>query len=201
MEIGAEASNGIDTRVALEHWSDACDTLRGYFNERLSVVQNSITSITDPLLLWQERTGERNGPDLIFGGPPCQAFSQAGKQKALDDSRGQLIYEYLRFIECLQPTYFVMENVPNLKGVNSGKLFRHIQECMIALDYEVNVGSLLAADYGVPQLRRRLFFIGVRKGLGKIEMPKPTHTGTADLFGARLYTTVGEAFHTLPRLK
>ena len=198
MDIGAEESGEIDTRVALEYWFDACNTLQTYFRDRLCVVQNSILNVADPLALWREKTGLNDAPYIVYGGPPCQAFSQAGKQKALEDERGQLIYEFLRFVKALQPAYFVMENVSNLKGVSGGSLYRHIQECMTAMGYEVNIAPLLAADYGTPQLRWRLFFIGSRADLGTVRMPEPTHAAMPQLFGLQPHKTVGEAFCNLP---
>jgi DNA (cytosine-5)-methyltransferase 1 len=74
MDMGAE-STGINIRVSLDCWSDACATLRGFFRERVCVLEKDITSIEDPLYLWQQSSDEIDTPDLIFGGPPCQAFS------------------------------------------------------------------------------------------------------------------------------
>ncbi|MEC4817709.1 MAG: DNA cytosine methyltransferase [Scytonema sp. PMC 1069.18] len=92
-----------------------------------------------------------------------------------------------------------MENVANLKGVGGGTLYQEIVQRMEASGYEVTVGVLVAADYGTPQLRQRLFFLGSRKGLGKIQLPYPTHSSTPDMF-TQPYVTVGEAFKGLPAL-
>ena len=198
MDIGAEQSGGIDARVALEYWKDACDTLRGYFKDRLSVVQESILDVADPLEMWKRYSGLEGFPDIVYGGPPCQAFSQAGKQKALDDDRGRLIFEFLRFVESLKPAYFVMENVSNLRGVGGGELYQNILDKMNALGYEVTVAPLLAADFGAAQLRVRLFFVGVKRPLRHFEMPEPTHSDEQGLFSTESYLTVGDVFAGLP---
>jgi len=109
-----------------------------------------------------------------------------------------MIDEFLRFVKHLQPPFFVMENVSNLKGVAGGKLYQEILEKMKNLGYNVSVGLLLAADFGTPQLRRRLFFLGCRKEIGSISLPSPTHSSELELFGLLPYVTVNEAFADLP---
>jgi DNA (cytosine-5)-methyltransferase 1 len=198
MDIGADCTGRIETRITLDCWSDACATLRVFFGERVCVLEKDICSIEDPLRLWQNTTGEVDAPELVFGGPPCQAFSQAGKQKGFKDCRGSMIFEFLRFVERLNPPFFVMENVSNLKGIAGGSLYQQVLENMRSLGYNVSVGLLLAADFGVPQLRRRLFFLGCRKDIGSINLPMPTHSSELELFGLKPYVTVGEAFADLP---
>ncbi|MFM8006317.1 MAG: DNA cytosine methyltransferase, partial [Dolichospermum sp.] len=98
----------------------------------------------------------------------------------------------------LHPAFFVMENVSNLKGLGGGKLYQEIWINMINLGYNVSSGVLLAADFGTPQLRKRLFFIGCRKDIGIIDLPLPTHSPKFELFGLLPYLTVKEAFANLP---
>jgi len=103
--------------------------------------------------------------DVVFGGAPCQGFSMIGK-RALDDSRNQLVFHYVRLVRELQPKYCVFENV---KGLTVGKHARFLEELIEALKdsgYEVLLPYkvLNAADYGVPHQRHRLFLIGARKG-------------------------------------
>ena len=206
MDIGAEQTGGIETKVALDNMPDACETLRGFHQNKAVVVCQNITAISDPVRLWRETTGNAPFPDLVYGGPPCQSFSQAGKQKGFGDDRGQMLFEFLRFVRALQPRYFVMENVANLKGTQTGALFSQIVEQMQSLNYHVQTGVLLAADWGTPQLRRRLFFVGCHAEGGKIDFPSPTHqssgstTVTTSLFGAAPYATVAQAFAGLPPL-
>lgn len=91
-----------------------------------------------------------------------------------------------------------MENVANLRGTQADSLYRHILERMDDLGYNVNVCLLLAADFGAPQLRRRLFFLGSRKDIAGIHAPMPTHSSDSQLFDSKPYRTVEEAFAGLP---
>lgn len=198
LDIGAEQSGHIVTPITTDNWPDACATLRGFYGDRACVIETDIRDITDPVALWKSATTGSEGPDLVYGGPPCQAFSQAGKQRALDDDRGQMIFEFLRIIGQLRPPFFVMENVSNLKGVMGGNLYAHILSQMDGLGYSVSAGLLLAADFGAPQMRRRLFFVGCAKALGRISLPEPTHIDGLTLLEHLPYATVGEAFSGLP---
>lgn len=200
MDIGAEqAAIGnmrVETRVAAEYWLDACRTLQGHYQVRATVIPTDVSKVEDPKKYWHKLSHESQLPDIIFGGPPCQAFSQAGKQKGMEDERGGMVYHFLRFVEHLNPNFFVMENVPNLKGTGGGRLYQNILDCMEQLGYNVTVCTLLAADFGAPQLRNRLFFIGSR--LGRVDPPNPTHSREHRLFETKPYVTVGEAFADLP---
>ncbi|SHL13481.1 DNA (cytosine-5-)-methyltransferase [Alicyclobacillus tolerans] len=202
LDIGADlAASGrvsIKTEVTLDSWHDACTTLKGYYGHCATVVESDISKIADPLKLWRDITGGSQRPDLVYGGPPCQAFSQAGKQRGVADPRGELIFEFLRFVEELSPSFFVMENVSNLKGMSRGALYDHIIQRMDEMGYCVSSDVLLAADYGAPQMRRRVIFIGCKKDLGRVCLPTPTHSEVPDLFVSRPYMTVGEAFEGLP---
>jgi DNA (cytosine-5)-methyltransferase 1 len=112
--------------------------------------------------------------DVVFGGAPCQGFSMMGK-RALDDARNQLVFHYVRLVTELQPKYFVFENV---KGLTLGKHACFLDELINALHesgYQVLLPHkvLNAADFGVPQDRRRLFLIGARAGQGLPSYPEP----------------------------
>ena len=200
-DIGAtEASykeQKICTKIALDKWQDACKTLQGYAGHSTNVIHGDILQIREPLQFWQTFSRELQPPDLVYGGPPCQSFSQAGKQKGTDDDRGQLIFEFLRFIEALYPPFFLMENVSNLKGVGGGSFYDQILKRMQDSGYNTTVGALLAADFGAPQMRRRLLFLGCRKDIGTLPLPEPTHCEMNSLF-LQPYTTVGQAFTNLP---
>jgi DNA (cytosine-5)-methyltransferase 1 len=127
--------------------------------------------------------------DVIFGGAPCQGFSMIGK-RALDDPRNQLVFHYVRIVRELQPKYCVFENV---KGLTLGKSAEILKELISELNtagYDVVLPYrvLNAADYEVPQDRRRLFLIGARRGL---TVPcYPQHS--------KQRTTVWEAIGDLP---
>lgn len=127
--------------------------------------------------------------DVVFGGAPCQGFSMIGK-RALDDPRNQLVFHYVRLVSELQPKYFVFENV---KGLTLGKHAEFLNELIAALgnagyDVQSPYQVLNAADYGVPQDRKRLFVIGARRGLRVPNYPKPHEQRT----------TVWEAIGDLP---
>ena len=104
--------------------------------------------------------------DVVVGGPPCQGFSMAGKigRKFIDDPRNHLFREFARVIKIIRPEYFVMENVARLYNHNKGKTRGEIIECFSSLGYSVSCTILNAADYGVPQFRRRIIFVGTRSG-------------------------------------
>lgn len=112
--------------------------------------------------------------DVVFGGAPCQGFSMIGK-RALDDPRNQLVFHYVRIVAELQPKYCVFENV---KGLTLGKHSDFLKELIAALgeagyDVVLPYQVLNAADYGVPQDRKRLFLLGTRRGLKAPDYPIP----------------------------
>lgn len=139
--------------------------------------------------------------DLLAGGPPCQPFSIIGKQKALDDHRGNLVFDFLRLVGELRPEAVLFENVPNLEKIEDGVIVARLCDEFAALDYSVAYGVLNAADYGVPQFRRRLFIVGVR-GKQNISFPPPlTHKASdePDLFCALpKHRTCRDAIGDLP---
>lgn len=120
--------------------------------------------------------------DVVFGGAPCQGFSMIGK-RALDDPRNQLVFHYVRIVEELQPKYCVFENV---KGLTLGKHADFLNELIAALgdagyDVLLPYQVLNAADFGVPQDRKRLFLVGTRRGLNIPHYPSPlTHRVTVE---------------------
>ncbi|BDS15700.1 DNA cytosine methyltransferase [Aureispira anguillae] len=110
----------------------------------------------------------------IIGGPPCQSWSHAGSAKGIQDKRGQLIYEFIRIVKGKQPRFFVMENVSGLLQIKHKTAFTNICSTFNQIGYTLNVKMLNAADYGIPQDRKRVFFVGLRKDLGiKYQFPKP----------------------------
>lgn len=137
-------------------------------------------------------------PDVIIGGPPCQPFSVAGKQKATKDPLGVLYRDYIRHVDFLQPEIVVMENVYGLAQVKSANMIEEIYKSFQDIGYEVTHRELMAADYGVPQKRRRLFFVAA-KNLHYFQYPDPTHCETENLLGLPLYRGAGEAILKLPK--
>lgn len=102
--------------------------------------------------------------DVIIGGPPCQGFSMAGNigRKFIDDSRNQLFREFARIVEVVQPSYFVMENVARLFTHNKGETKKEIIELFNKMNYSVDCKVVNTADFGIPQVRNRVLFIGNR---------------------------------------
>lgn len=99
--------------------------------------------------------------DIIIGGPPCQGMSLSGPRK-FDDPRNKLYLSYIRFVEEIRPKAFVIENVPGLVSLFKGQIKDSIIERLTALGYKVQYRILCAADYGVPQSRRRVVFVGLK---------------------------------------
>jgi DNA (cytosine-5)-methyltransferase 1 len=131
-------------------------------------------------------------PDLVVGGPPCQAFSSAGKQLSVLDPRGQLIGEFCRAIHVIKPKMFLFENVRGLVTArdshgNPGGVIRWLITTLEELGYSCRAALLNSADYGAYQRRVRCFILGSRKGEAP-PFPEPTHTKRCDLFGQKWNT-------------
>lgn len=137
-------------------------------------------------------------PDIIIGGPPCQPFSVAGKQKATKDPLGKLYRDYIRHIDSLKPELVVMENVYGLAQVKSANMIKEICTSFAEINYDVTYKELMAADYGTPQKRRRLFFVAA-KNLDYFCYPQPTHCQLPNLLGLPLYNGAGEVLRKLPK--
>lgn len=105
-----------------------------------------------------------NKIDVVIGGPPCQGFSQKGQRKTIHDERNFLFKYYVEVVRLVKPKYFVMENVPNLLTAESGFFKNEITELFNGLGYSLTPGVLNAADYGIPQNRRRAVIIGKLNG-------------------------------------
>jgi DNA (cytosine-5-)-methyltransferase len=101
-----------------------------------------------------------NKIDVVIGGPPCQGFSQKGKRKTINDERNFLFKHYVEVVKFVKPKYFVMENVPNLLTAEKGFFLNEIKGLFKDYGYSIRYGILNAADYGVPQNRRRAIIIG-----------------------------------------
>lgn len=138
---------------------------------------------------------------VLLGGPPCQAFSVYNHQRGFHDERSGLFREYLRLVEALMPSFVVMENVTGMTSVAEGRAVDEIYSCLERLGYYVEHKVLKAEEYGVPQERRRIFFIGSRDHR-TLRWPPPTHSATKTLFTDSLQScvTVEEAIGDLPVL-
>lgn len=121
--------------------------------------------------------------DLLVGGSPCQSFSSVGYQGGLDDVRGTLFYEYARIVKETQPKVFIYENVRGLTTHDNGKTWDKMKKIFTeTLHYKITEPQILnAADYGIPQSRRRLFVIGIRDDIKCKQFNYPQPIGIDNL--------------------
>lgn len=103
--------------------------------------------------------------DILIAGFPCQTFSIVGKREGFDDERGKIIYHLTNILKNKNIPYFIFENVKGLVNHNKGKTFKAILELLNNAGYKVGYKVLNSIDYGVPQLRERIYFVGIRKDL------------------------------------
>lgn len=108
------------------------------------------------------------GVDIIVGGPPCQGFSSANRwQKEMEDPRNKLFFQYLRFVEVLRPKAILIENVRGLLTRDNGYAKNRIEELLTSMGYVVANSILDSSNFGVPQIRKRAFFVAFRSDLNK----------------------------------
>ena len=133
--------------------------------------------------------------DVLIGGPPCQGFSVYNHQRGMHDERSSLYLEYLRIVEGLSPKWVVLENVTGITSAGEGAAVSAIASGLGDLGYRVEARILKAEQYGVPQERRRIVFVGNRTG-DSIGWPEPTHGP-----GLLPYVNIKQAIGDLPALK
>lgn len=156
---------GYDVVLGIDNWDVALET---YIQNHT----NANTKCADMSKLTPQEIKDEyklNNIDVIIGGPPCQGFSISGKRNH-DDPRNKLYQSFVSFVDFFKPNAFVMENVPNLVSMNNGNIKDTILNEFKSLGYSVTYKILLASDYGVPQNRRRVFFVGLKN---KIEFQFP----------------------------
>ena len=203
LDLGIESTGRFDLLACVEKEAPFCATIRrnrdeGRLPQELRIYEGDICNISPEQVM--KDCGLRPGDlDLLVGGPPCQSFSTAGKRGTIQDPRGLLIWQFLKFVEVLQPKFFVMENVRGLvsaalkhrqiaqrpeKGGSRLsedeepgsviRLFaRDLQKCGSAA-YHMDCFEVNAVNYGAPQLRERVVFIGNRYNK-RVNFPDPTH--------------------------
>jgi len=162
-----------------------------------------VNTKTDIVKLDMEYVDVDNVPraDVVIGGPPCQPFSMIGKRDP-KDTRGIHIWEFAKLVEALQPSAFLMENVTGLLSASASDGSRVIDSVLAAFNdekrmgYKTSASVLNAADYGVPQLRRRLFILGF-KGDNALQFPEKTHLESPTGEYSK-WVTVEEAIGDLP---
>jgi DNA (cytosine-5)-methyltransferase 1 len=113
--------------------------------------------------------------DGIIGGPPCQSWSEAGSKRGIADKRGQLFYEFMRILADKKPKFFLAENVSGMLVNKHKDALENIKQMFTDIGYDLSFEKVNVSDFGVPQDRKRVFFIGYRKDLGiNFKFPKPT---------------------------
>lgn len=200
LDLGIEKA-GFKIRVCVEKDKWAAQTIRA--NTSIPVIERDINEVpTDEILAaagigWQDVT-------LVIGGPPCQAFSTAGKQKGFADFRGNVMLQYLRVVRDIMPEFFIMENVRGLQSakLNSvpaeyaeyepikdvkGNAFHFMVAEFRKLGYSISHALLNAANYGVPEKRERIVVIGHRGE--RVPIPSPTHSENGE-FGTKKWNTL-----------
>jgi DNA (cytosine-5)-methyltransferase 1 len=151
---------GFETVFAIDNDPDACKTYRSAF-PRVELKEQSIFRFDFTRL---------RGIDLIAGGPPCQPFSIGGRRLGKGDDR-DLLAEFVRAVTEARPRAFVLENVP---GLATAVHWQHMIDVLALLDGDFSIFGpyvVNAADYSVPQRRRRLILVGMREGV--FELPPP----------------------------
>ena len=182
---------GFDIVWANDIWEDAVESYRLNLGDHISC--KDIKEID---------AGDLPDADVLIGGFPCQGFSVANRNRFAKDERNALYLQLLRILKAKQPRFFVAENVKGIKSLDGGKVFDLILSDFRSAGYTVEHATLNAADYGVPQRRERVFFVGARNNLG-IELgfpPRCTHAPSeiAAVAGLRPWVGMAEALKEIP---
>ncbi len=171
LSLGLEGA-GFDIAASVEF--DAIHALVHHFNFNygVTICQDMTKVSTEYILEKMQSKGFNPEVDLIVGGPPCQGFSLMGKRE-INDSRNQLVFEYLRVIKDIKPKYFIFENVPGIVTGKHETFLKELVEYFEQIGYNVvkPYQVLDASDYGIPQKRKRLILLGYREDVKPINYP------------------------------
>lgn len=194
-QIGFER-HGFEVVLSTDFDKD-CESVHKLNRPNVPFIRIDVHDLNEKLL--DSYIGKNGEIDVLIGGPPCQGFSTIGKRVSSDpekrtaaDPRNTLFKEYIRILKYVRPKFFLMENVEGLLTRDKGRIFEEIKRTFRETGYAFNYVILNAADYGVPQIRNRVFFYGNRLGV-EMHPPKPTHGETSLL----AHRTVGEAIGDL----
>lgn len=192
--------------VATDYNEPALQTLKSNFHGTKTVTGDIRGIRTEQILATAGLRAEE--PVLVVGGPPCTPFSKSGfwleQKRESRDPNASLLDEYVRVVRDARPEAFILENVQGLTYKTHKAQFERLLKGLSDLGYNPQWKVLLAADYGVPQLRRRVFVVGRRDG--KIfEFPEPTHSGWSEhsriVDDSKIpHVTAAQAFASLPSL-
>lgn len=167
LSLGLETA-GFDVALAVDWEPDSIQTHANNLGGRALVAD--LTNVSGAQLLELAGIAE---VDLLAGGPPCQGFS-VQRRGGMHDERNRLVFEFMRFVDELRPRAFLMENVAAIGGPRGKDFLQALTQQAAALGYAVRSQILDAADFGVPQHRRRLFLVGILDG-DPLLFPAPTH--------------------------
>lgn len=201
MDLGVRQA-GFEVLADIEMDPYCCETLRSAIareNLNTQVLNQDIRKV-EPLNLRKQLSLNIGELDLLFGGSPCQSFSQAGKRASLDDERGMLIFEFIRFADVFQPKFIIIEQVKGFltapdQAEQIGGVCRIVTSELKKLGYEVQIEIINAANYGVAQYRERVFLVAHHQGMS-FKFPPPTHGKTNQqlcLFPLQPYLNLGQA--------
>ncbi|MEP0365718.1 MAG: DNA cytosine methyltransferase [Cyclobacteriaceae bacterium] len=185
---------GYDVVYASDIDSKAIETYQTNFPNTFAEERDIATLDCSKLL--NELSIRKGELDILIGGPPCQGFSTAGT-RFWDDPRNQLLKEYVRCLEELQPKWFLMENVEGLLTTKNGEYLFEATKAFIELGYNVRIDKIYAHEYGVPQRRKRVFIVGNRLGLD-FELPTPLNLASGKIY-KNSSVTLNDAFINLPK--
>jgi len=178
---------GYDILVGVDNDKAALDTFE--HNHNGAVALNADLSAPETFDLIDKIVGNRK-LDVIIAGPPCQGFSLTGPRD-FDDTRNKLYLAVIAAVKKYKPKAFIIENVPGMATLYKGEVKNEILRRLARLGYNVECRVLCAADYGVPQIRKRLIFTGIREDVGTPEFPAPVNT-------PENYVTCRQAISDLP---
>ena len=223
LSLGFKMS-GMNPVGTIDNFHDGLDTFSFNFPE---VAEKNIVeadaSKPYALELFRKKTGLKKGEvDVIAGGPPCQGFSVTGRIKIaslvkngersgrskdprfIDDPRNYLYKMFVKFVKYYRPKIFVMENVPGMISYKNGSVVEQVMEDFKKIGYKkIKWNILNAADYGTPQKRKRIFFVGSINTKINFNWPKKTHeeyTGNGKKSNLKKYVSIHDAICDLPRI-
>jgi DNA (cytosine-5)-methyltransferase 1 len=187
---------GFQILAASDHDPDACATYRANFPE-VTMIEGDLTDRANHARLTDLAMPMNRELDLLAGGPPCQAFSQVrNHDRLLEDPRNRLYREFVNLLDELRPRALLLENVPGLLQFNGGEVREQIEnDLSLRGAYEVRSCVLDAGDFGTPQSRSRLVFIGVRRG--GVLPAWPAGTGLTSNVGLRRKSIRGRVRYVL----
>lgn len=234
LDLGLDSTGRFELLACVEVVPVFCETIRknvsaGRISGNPLVLERDIADLS--VDEFTELTGIRSGEiDLLVGGPPCQSFSTAGKRKTVQDPRGSLLWDFLRFVEGLRPKFFLMENVRGLLSAalrhrviaerperggpplrdeeepgSVVRLFANELQKIKGDPYHMDCFEVNAVNYGAPQLRERALFIGNCYNI-KVDFPTPTHgpvDSSSDMFVNSLkpWRTLGDVIGNISDVK